>query len=124
MGAIRIFIRSMKYAWDGVIGAATERSFQIHIVAAIVVCAFGFLFNISRVDWSIILICIGMVMGMEAMNSAVERLVDFVCPQLDPRAGKIKDLSAGAVLIVSAIAAVVGIIIFWPYILTLLSYTS
>jgi diacylglycerol kinase (ATP) len=116
MGAIRIFIRSMKYAWDGVISVATERSFQIHIVAAVVVCVFGFLFNISRLDWSIILICIGMVMGMEAMNSAIERLVDFVCPQQDPRAGKIKDLSAGAVLIVSAIAAIVGIIIFWPYV--------
>lgn len=121
MGAVRIFIRSVKFAWDGVVAAAGERSFQIHIAAAVIVCAFGFLFNISRNEWSVILICIGIVMGMEAMNSAVERLVDFVCPQQDPRAGKIKDLAAGAVLIVSAAAAIVGIIIFLPYLLTFFS---
>jgi diacylglycerol kinase (ATP) len=120
MGAIRIFFRSVKFAWNGVRGAAVERSFQIHVVVAMLVCVTGFILDISRVDWLIILICFGMVMSMEAMNSAIEHIVDFISPQQDPRAGKIKDLSAGAVLIVSVIAAIIGVIIFGQYILMLI----
>jgi diacylglycerol kinase (ATP) len=124
MSAVRIFIRSMKYAWNGVVAAAVERSFRIHIAIALLTCAAGVVLQISRVEWLIVLLCFGLVMSMEAMNSAIERLVDFVCPHQDPRAGKIKDISAGAVLIASAIAAIIGVIIFTPYVITLFSTSS
>jgi diacylglycerol kinase len=120
MGSIRIFLRSVRFAWNGVLVASRERSFRIHLAVALLVCIAGFALKISGTDWLIVLLCFGVVMSMEAMNSAVENLVDFVSPQQDPRAGKIKDLSAGAVLIISAVAAIVGIIIFGSYIINLL----
>ncbi|MCU0353219.1 MAG: diacylglycerol kinase family protein, partial [Cytophagales bacterium] len=55
---------------------------------------------------------IGLVWAAEAVNTAIERLVDFVSPGHDPRAGAVKDIAAGAVLIISIAAAVVGCIVF------------
>jgi len=56
-----------------------------------------------------------MVLGFETMNTAVEKTVDRISLEQHPLSGQIKDLSAAAVLLVSAVAAIIGLMIFWPY---------
>lgn len=89
------------------------------MLIAIVVIAVGFFFGISKLEWLIIILVIGMVISAEIFNTSIEILTDLVSPEENKKAGRVKDLAAGAVL-VSAIAAVVlGLLIFLPKILSL-----
>ena len=72
---------------------------------------------------NIVLICIGVVLSLEIMNTAIEHFVDLVEPNQNPKAGAIKDLAAGAVLIFSITSAIIGIMIFGKYILVLLKHS-
>lgn len=76
--------------------------------------AAGFYFEISAGEWMAQLISIGMVMGVEGLNTAVEKISDYIQPNDDPKIGFIKDISAGAVMIVSIIACIVGLVIYVP----------
>lgn len=109
-------LRSFGYAWKGIrscIGKEQNLSFHF-IVAAIVIIA-GLFFGISPTEWTIIILCIGLVIAMELLNTAIEKLVDMISPKRHPIAGQIKDIAAGAVLICAVTAAIIGIIIFAPY---------
>ena len=74
----------------------------------------GFYFEISSTEWLVQCICIGIVMGAEGLNTAIEKLADFIQPEFDEKIGRIKDISAGAVLLVSIISVIVGCIIYFP----------
>ena len=65
-------------------------------------------------EWTIQLLAIGLVMGIEGANTAIEKLADYVQPEYDEKIGLIKDISAGAVMIVSILASIVGLIIYVP----------
>lgn len=92
----------------------TESSIQIQAVIAGVVVLAGFYFGISAVEWTIQLLAIGLVISVEGVNTAIEKLADYVQPEHDPRIGRLKDISAGAVMIASLLACAVGLIIYLP----------
>jgi diacylglycerol kinase len=92
------FFKSFTYAFKGIILSIKERNMKIHVGCAILSILFGFLFNITITEWFVILICIGAVLALEMINTAIEHLVDLVEPNYNPKAGAIKDLAAGAVL--------------------------
>lgn len=93
---------------------------KIHALATLLVIALGFWLNISISEWVTIILCIGLVISLEAINSALEKLTDIVSPGFNETAGKVKDIAAGAVLVASIAAGIVGVIIFAPKILALL----
>ncbi len=108
-------IDSFRNAYRGIRTVArTERNMRIHLIFAILVIFFGTLFLISPLEWMICLLCFGLVIGMEMMNTAIETLVDLVSPQKQKLAGKAKDIAAGAVLVSAVMAAVAGLLIFIP----------
>ncbi len=107
--------KSFVYAARGIRWLFAEHNAWIHLVAAILVVIAGFLFGITHTEWMIICICIGSVFAAEAFNTAIEKLSDVVSPQWNNKIGKVKDLAAGAVLITAITAAIVGLIIFIPY---------
>ncbi|KQC28955.1 diacylglycerol kinase [Flagellimonas eckloniae] len=108
-------IKSVGYALKGMfLLLQTEASIKIQFVIALVVTGAGFYFNISNTEWMIQLVAIGMVMGIEGLNTAVEKISDFIQPENDPKIGFIKDISAGAVMIVSILAGIVGLLIYVP----------
>lgn len=98
-----------------------EHNFRIHLIAVVVVIPVCILLKLSAAEWALILLCIALVLAMESMNSAIERLADKLSPGRDPVIGKIKDVAATAVLISAIGAAAVGIIILLPKLLALLS---
>ena len=114
-GFARDRIKSVGYALKGAwILLSSEGSIQVQFVIALLVTGAGWYFEISKWEWMFQLLAIGMVMGLEGVNTAVEKLSDYVQPNMDPRIGRLKDVSAGGVLIAAIIACIVGGIIYFP----------
>ena len=106
---------SFGYAFDGLIaGFKNERNMIVHFSAMSLVTVFGFLLNISESEWLACIILFGLVIAMELINTAIETTVDICMPHTDPRAKVAKDTAAGAVMLASIAAAVVGMIVFLP----------
>lgn len=91
---------------------------QLCIAATVVVLAIGL--GVSTTDWIALLICIAMVLSMEMLNSALEKLSDLVKKDYHPVIKTVKDMAASAVLFVSLIAAIIGCMIFLPKIIQLM----
>lgn len=113
-------LRSFKYAFRGFVHLfRNEHNAWIHMLAAITVVIMGFSFRISADEWILIIIAIGIVFITELINTSIENLVDLLHPDKSPKAGKIKDLAAAAVLVSAIVAAIIGLIIFLPKIISL-----
>lgn len=95
----------------------SEINFKFHLLAAVIVLLGSYILEVSLMELIICLILIGLVIAFELMNTVIEIIVDMVQPREDPLAKIAKDASSGAVLVVSIIAAIVGIIIFLPKVL-------
>lgn len=109
---------SFRFAFRGINSAIrSEPHMRLHILSAVAVVVAGFAFGITRTEWCLVVGSVGLVVTAEIMNTAIETVVNLVSPEFHPLAGKAKDLAAGAVLIAAATAAVVGAIVFMPYLL-------
>ena len=113
--SLRKRAKSFVYAAKGIRWLFAEHNAWIHLAAAILVVIAGFFFDINQIEWIIICICIGSVFAAETFNTAIEKLSDVVSPEWNEKIGKVKDLAAGAVLITAITAAIIGLIIFIPY---------
>lgn len=96
-----------------------EHNARIHLVAAICAVIASIVFEISAFEWIAVIVAIGLVFALELMNSAIERIADFIAPEKNEKIKKIKDLSAAGVLISAITALIVGLIVFLPKILGL-----
>ena len=102
---IWIFFKSTHNAW-------------IHVLVLALAIFFGFYFNITHVEWMVLVLVGGLVLAAEAFNTAIEIDIDLTSPQYHPYARDTKDVAAGAVLISAITAVIVGVIIFGHYFLT------
>lgn len=115
------FSKSVGHALDGIEYAINkERNIKLEILFAIIVSVAGFLLNISLTEWVVIILVISMVLSLELVNTAIERCVDLVTKDYHELAKAAKDVSAGAVLIMSMFSVIIGIVIFLPKIISLL----
>ncbi|GAB3261967.1 diacylglycerol kinase family protein [Larkinella harenae] len=106
-------LRSFRYAIEGIFALFRfENNAKIHLLAAIAVVIAGFCFRLDRIEWALILTQVALVWAAEAFNTAIEKLADVVSPERHPQIKAVKDLAAGAVLLVVLLAVVVGSIIF------------
>jgi len=107
---------SFKYAFKGITAVfRSEPNMHLHVLASVVVFVMAFRFDVTHTEWCILVFCVGLVWMAEIFNTAIETLTNLVSPELHPLAGKTKDLAAGAVLMASITAAVIGLIVFVPY---------
>lgn len=112
------FIRSFRFACNGLgIALKGEQNLRFHFIMVVVVSAFGVALQINLVEWLIVLILYGLVIAVEMLNTSIEKLCNLVHPEKDDRIAEIKDIAAGAVLWISILAAIAGIIIFFPKVL-------
>ena len=108
-------IKSVGFALRGaLVLIRTERSIKIQVFIALVVTAAGFYFNISATEWILQTLAIALVLGIEGLNTAVEKIADYIQPSYDQKIGFIKDVAAGAVMLVAIGAAIIGLIIYIP----------
>ena len=108
-------IASFGFALRGVaVLVRTQANARIHLAAAIAVAVAGIAFQISRMEWCAVVAAIGLVWMAEGLNTAIENIVDLVSPEHHPLAGRAKDTAAGAVLLASLAAVIVGALVFAP----------
>ena len=91
-----------------------EHNLRVHLFLSMISIGAGFYLQIPINEWLAVLICIGMVLSLEAVNSAIEKLVDLASPKKNELAGLVKDLGAAAVLIASIISIAVAAMVFLP----------
>lgn len=113
--------KSFGYAFEGIFaGIRGERNMKIHCFAAVCVVVAGVLFHISVTEWCICLVLFGLILSLELVNTAIEAVVDFVTEDKKPLAKLAKDTAAGAVLIAAVMAAMAGLLIFVPKLVSFL----
>lgn len=111
---------SFKYAIEGIESAfKTEQNLKIHFIVMAIVIVLGILLKINYIEWAICFLLFGFVITAELLNTAIEVTVDLAMPQKNDKAKLAKDIAAGAVLVSSIIAILVGIVIFVPKIINL-----
>ena len=115
-------VRSFRHAIRGVLRMLRcQHNAWIHAAATVGGVGAGLWFQVSRADWCWIVLAISIVWTAEALNTAFEFLADAASPEFHPLVRDAKDVAAGAVLITALAAAIIGAIIFWPYVRGLLS---
>jgi len=117
-------LKSVTFAFNGLkILIREEHNARIHLAGALVTILMGLVLDISWSEWIALCFAIGFVFAMEAINSALENLADFITTEKHESIKKAKDLAASAVLISAISAFMVGVIIFVPKIIQLCSKT-
>ena len=112
------FIESVKCTLRGIFYAiCSERNIKIQLCFAVIAIIFGFVFNISFVEWCVIVIVITMVLSAEMFNTAIEKTVDLCTKEYNELAKIAKDVSSGAVLLTAIASVMVGMIVFFPRII-------
>ena len=121
LGSEHNLIHSFAHAFDGIIhGLKAERNMVIHFAIMAIVITFGLVLRCSTIEWCILLILFALVIGFELLNTAIETSIDITTPNIHPLAKIAKDTAAGAVLVASLAAAIIGFIIFGPKLWALL----
>lgn len=107
------FRHSFGFAIQGFLTALrTERNIRVMLGGGVFALVMGFILQLDLLSWAIVLICCGMVIAGELMNTALETVVDLVSPEFHPLAGRAKDIAAAAVWTLSIAASIVGILVF------------
>lgn len=113
-------MKSVVYAFSGAYKLiTTEHSVMVQFFLALCVTAAGFYFEISASEWMFQILAMGLVLAIEGLNTALEKICDFIHPDYHERIGFIKDISAGAVTFAALSAMIVGVIIYSPKILAM-----
>ena len=108
-------LKSIGYAVKGCYKLiTTEHSIMVQFTLSIILIIAGFYFNISREEWMFQILAFGLVLAVESLNTAVEKVADFIHPEFSNRIGLIKDIAAGAVFFAAISAISVGLLIYVP----------
>jgi len=108
-------VKSVGFALRGaLLLIRTEASIKVQVGIAVIMTIAGFYFNISNTEWAIQILTIAAILGAEGLNTAIEKVADFIQPEFDKKIGIIKDVSAGAVMLISIAASIIGFIIYLP----------
>ena len=108
-------IKAIKYAAKGFwILITSEHSIIAQVSIAIIMAVIGFLIQISATEWLFQIMAFGFILVAESLNTAIEKMADFIHPEYHKQIGRIKDISAGAVFFAAIIAVIIGLIIYVP----------
>lgn len=119
---LKRFFKSFSYSIDGLKYAYKyEQSMTIHLTMVCLVIILGLIVKLSFFEWLICLILFGLVVATELINTAIEAVVDLTCPYKHPLAKIAKDTASAAVFVFAFTALIVGLIIFVPKVIALIS---
>lgn len=109
-------IKSLKFALRGMfLLLKTEHSIITQSLFSFMLIVFGFYVGLSKLDWIIQLFCIAFILAIESLNTAVEKLCDFVHPNIHHKISFIKDIAAGAVSFAVIFSLIILFLIYYPY---------
>lgn len=114
----RTFIDSVKNCLDGInYVLANEKNFVREIILGIIAVLASYFFGISRMEWIVVILLINFVLIMELLNTALEKVVDLYTTKYNEIAKVVKDVASASVFLMSLFSAVIGFLIFLPYII-------
>lgn len=120
---LKRLMASFKYATEGFLHVIkTERNMRIHITVACIVLFLAYFLSVSKIEWIVLLLCIGVVISLESINTAIERAIDLCTVEIKPLAKQAKDTAAAAVFVFAIISVIIGLIIFTIPVLTYLNF--
>jgi len=115
-------LRSQKYAWTGLLKTFDhERNFRIELIAAAFAVTISYFLKISTIEFAVIFLCVGFVLIMEAINGIVELMCDLITKEYHKDIEYAKDAMAGAVLMSAITTVVVGVLIWSPYLIEIIT---
>ena len=107
--------QSFKYAFSGLkYGFINTKNLHIDLIFIFAVIICGLIFKICLIEWIVIILCFGLVVSLELVNTAIEEVVNLASPDIHPLAKASKDVAAGAVLFSALMTSIIGLIIFLP----------
>lgn len=110
----------LRFALNGLKEAIkTERNMKVHMAATVLVILLAISLEVTIIEWTILLLTIAMVIGMELMNTALEHALDYLAPERTKEIKAAKDIAASSVLVVSIMACIIGFMLFFPKIMYL-----
>ncbi|MGI9530247.1 diacylglycerol kinase family protein [Lutimonas sp.] len=117
-GFVKGRIKSFKYAFKGMwLLITTEHSIMVQCFIGLTVMLLGWWLEISSTEWMLQILATGLVLVTESLNTAIEKICDFIHPDHHKKIGFIKDISAGAVSFAAVSALIIGFIIYLPKLL-------
>lgn len=117
-GFVKGRIKSLQYTLRGAFMLLrTEHSIMVQSLISVVFVIFGIYFGISRFEWMMQIFAIGLVLTAESLNTAIEKLCDFVHPEFHEKIGFIKDVSSGAMTFAVGASILIAILIYYPHFL-------
>lgn len=116
--SVRARLKSFVYAWAGIIRFfKTEHNAQIHLAATAVTIILAAVLKVNKTEAVAVIFAIAFVWVTEMINTAIEKLMDFISLERHPQIKNIKDMAAGAVLVAAIVAVIIGCIVFLPKLL-------
>ena len=113
--SIKARLKSFVFAWNGIIQFfKKEHNAQLHLASTLLVIALSLLLEVNSVETIFLVFSIGFVWVAEMVNTAIEKTIDLISVEKNPRIKFIKDVAAGAVLVASTVSLIIGAIIFIP----------
>ncbi len=115
---IKRLVHGFKFALIGLLYILrSEQNARIHLLVAVVILTLGVLVGVSSAELAAIFFSIIIVFIAEVLNTAIEKTLDLIEPEHNGKVAIIKDMAAGAVLVAAAGAIIIGVVIFWPYLI-------
>lgn len=112
---MKAFLTGFRFAFEGILFAfRTQRNLRVHLTVAIVVLLLAAWLQLAPIEWSLLLIVMGLVIVLEIVNTAIEQTVDRIGRERHPLAKAAKDAAAGAVLVAAILAVAVGLLLLGP----------
>lgn len=122
MSGAKRLIKSFTYAFRGLNKIfREEQNLRLQAIVGIIIIIIAFVLGVKPIEWCLIILAIFIVILLEIMNSAVERITDVLKPRIHTYVKEIKDIMAAGVMLSGLMAIIVGLIIFIPYILKYVS---
>ncbi len=110
-----------KEAFEGLLKVVSkERTFQVHLIVALIVILAAFYLGFDTSEWLILLLTISLVLTSEVFNTAIETFADSITKNHNNSIKLLKDISAGAVLLSAIMSIIIGVILFYPKVLMFL----
>ena len=118
--SLRKIFKSFQYSFHGLKIHSQQHNFMGMLISALFVILLGFILNISYFEWLILVLIMGLVLSLEALNTSLEKTLDYLEPRFSDKIRILKDLMAGGVAIVIFTSIIIGLMIFLPKIISLL----
>jgi len=117
--SLRKIFKSFQYSFHGLKIHSQQHNFMGMLISALFVILLGFILNISYFEWLILVLIMGLVLSLEALNTSLEKTLDYLEPRFSDKIRMLKDLMAGGVAIVIFTSIIIGLMIFLPKIIIL-----